>query len=486
MKPNWIKLTGRFTPNCLFYTAEALNTGLKPFSIPVKTIYLAKGERGEVYFQKEKCQEYAQKFIEKARQDPHFVSRFFSEHRQVALQTQQSFRRFVNLKERTNSELSAMFRQHYQLMVKRSRYENSTELVTISAEEELKKKLKEIGAEERFLDLALTTKESYLREEEKELLLILQEIQNNPKLKNKFKENLNQFPEIEKRISQHQQKWFWIRNTWIEHSILKESFFIDELQKLLDDNVGAKEKLSEMREFLEQAKRDKEKTIRELKLDPETINLINLIDDYVHLQDYRKKIRMEEIHYYYSLLEDIGKRNGYSLPEMRFTTVEEAVNLFQEKVDKEIIKERQKFCVQVMVNHKLVLLTGKEAEEVMAEWLGGKEEVQNITEAKGMPAHPGKIKGRAKILLSPHESRKLNPGEILIAENTTPEFIVAMKKAGAIVTERGGVICHAAIVSRELGRPCIVGVNDVTRIFKDNDLVEVDAHKGIIKKAESL
>jgi len=57
-----------------------------------------------------------------------------------------------------------------------------------------------------------------------------------------------------------------------------------------------------------------------------------------------------------------------------------------------------------------------------------------------------------------------------------------MKKAGAIVTDEGGITCHAAIVSRELGIPCVVGTKIVTKVFKDGDLVEVDANKGLVKK----
>jgi pyruvate,water dikinase len=77
-------------------------------------------------------------------------------------------------------------------------------------------------------------------------------------------------------------------------------------------------------------------------------------------------------------------------------------------------------------------------------------------------------------------------GEILIAETTSPELILACKKAAAIVTNQGGMMSHAAIVSRELGIPCVVGTNTATTHIKDGDLVEVDANKGevrIIEKA---
>ena len=76
----------------------------------------------------------------------------------------------------------------------------------------------------------------------------------------------------------------------------------------------------------------------------------------------------------------------------------------------------------------------------------------------------------------------MNKGDILVAPMTSPDFIVAMRKASAIITDSGGMTCHAAIVSRELKIPCIVGTNIATKLLKDKDIVEIDTSKGIIKK----
>ena len=76
---------------------------------------------------------------------------------------------------------------------------------------------------------------------------------------------------------------------------------------------------------------------------------------------------------------------------------------------------------------------------------------------------------------------KMNKGDILVSIATDPDIVPAMKKAAAIVTEQGGVTSHAAIVSRELRIPCVIGTKIATKVLKDNDLVEVDATKGIIK-----
>lgn len=112
------------------------------------------------------------------------------------------------------------------------------------------------------------------------------------------------------------------------------------------------------------------------------------------------------------------------------------------------------------------------------------EEVKDTNIIKGNIASKGFVKGRVKIVTDLSELDKVNKGDILVTPMTTPEFVVAMGKCAAIVTNEGGLTCHAAIVARELGKPCIIGTKNATEILKDNDLVEVDANKGIIKRID--
>ena len=76
----------------------------------------------------------------------------------------------------------------------------------------------------------------------------------------------------------------------------------------------------------------------------------------------------------------------------------------------------------------------------------------------------------------------MNHGDIIVTEMTKPNIITACEKAGAIVTDEGGMLCHAAIVSRELGIPCVVGTKIATKVLKDGDIVEVDAGNGVVRR----
>lgn len=100
---------------------------------------------------------------------------------------------------------------------------------------------------------------------------------------------------------------------------------------------------------------------------------------------------------------------------------------------------------------------------------------------KGIPASEGITKGKAKILISHKDNKKMSKGNILIAPLTNPQYTPAILVASAIVTEVGGILSHAAIVSREIGIPCVVGVKGITKLIKDNQIVEVNGKDGYIK-----
>lgn len=114
--------------------------------------------------------------------------------------------------------------------------------------------------------------------------------------------------------------------------------------------------------------------------------------------------------------------------------------------------------------------------------------VQEKVVVKGTVASPGKVQGRARIIRPAtglEDCKKVQQGDILIAVSTKPDYLVAMEQAAAFVTDEGGITSHAAIVSREMRKPCIVNTKEATSVFKDGDLVEVDAEKGTVKKLQA-
>lgn len=98
----------------------------------------------------------------------------------------------------------------------------------------------------------------------------------------------------------------------------------------------------------------------------------------------------------------------------------------------------------------------------------------------GTCASPGIARGKVRIVKNPNKI-KFKKGEMLVCQITTVDYIPLMKKSAGIITEQGNLLSHSAIVSRELKKPCLVGVKNATKKFKNGNLIEINANKGLIK-----
>ncbi len=189
-----------------------------------------------------------------------------------------------------------------------------------------------------------------------------------------------------------------------------------------------------------------------------------------------------------SLFEEIAKRIEIPLQELfdayRFEDVEQAL-VHGKKLDGEEVSRRKDFYTFYKFGGKEYFFTGEDAEKAVRDVLG---EQLSSTELKGTPANPGYVQGKVRIVSAQGLSelqealRSFQEGEVLITTMTQPNMIFLMKKACAIVTDQGGMTSHAAVVSRELGIPCVVGTQFATRTFKNGDLIIVDANNGIVRK----
>lgn len=100
----------------------------------------------------------------------------------------------------------------------------------------------------------------------------------------------------------------------------------------------------------------------------------------------------------------------------------------------------------------------------------------------GLAAAGGRVAGRVRVLADPADGAMLERGEVLVAPMTTPDWVPTLRRAAAIVTDGGGMTCHAAIVARELGVPCIVGARNATTVLRDGELVTIDGGQGLVRE----
>ncbi len=104
---------------------------------------------------------------------------------------------------------------------------------------------------------------------------------------------------------------------------------------------------------------------------------------------------------------------------------------------------------------------------------------------RGLGASPGRATGRARVIASPAEGAALQEGEVLVATMTSPDWVPLLQRAAALVTDGGGMTCHGAIVSRELGVPCVVGTRRGTELLRDGELVTVDGTRGVVCEGDA-
>lgn len=109
---------------------------------------------------------------------------------------------------------------------------------------------------------------------------------------------------------------------------------------------------------------------------------------------------------------------------------------------------------------------------------------EKISELKGQIAYKGIVKGKVKVILTQEDLSKMNKSDVLVTSMTTPELVKGMLKASAFITDEGGITCHAAIIAREMSKPCIIGTKKATKVLKDGMIVEVDADNGIVRIIE--
>jgi len=286
--------------------------------------------------------------------------------------------------------------------------------------------------------------------------------------------------EYYKEIKAHYEKYFYINHMWVGKTFTFEHY-LKEVVKLIGTHANIKQMLADVQAEAELAKEKRKKVLKEIKIEKKWIILFDAFGDFMVTKISRRFAQIYAMYKMEFILSEIAKRFELKLLDVRFllpSEVKEA--LVNGNINKEILKERSEFCVYYAQKGVDVVYTGQKARELAES--AKKIEIGEVNEIKGQVACLGKATGHVKIIIRPSDMAKMQQGDILVSIATDPDIVPAMKKAAAIVTEQGGVTSHAAIVSREMGTPCVIGTKIATKVFKDGDLVEVDAVKGIVKK----
>jgi len=219
----------------------------------------------------------------------------------------------------------------------------------------------------------------------------------------------------------------------------------------------------------------------EFNFSPEELQVIQLLKEFVWFRNYRTEKFFEAFFFLEPLWKNLSLSYGLEERDLFYYMADEVSRLFThgDKVPAEELEIRKQGSALLLDDNHFFLLTGdmlKQKEVAMQ-----KSDEFSSREIKGMVVCRGECQGPVSIVHSDGELDKVNDGDILVTGMTTPDYLPALRKAAAFVTDEGGVTCHAAIVARELKKPCIVGTKHATQILKDGEMVEVDANTGIVR-----
>ncbi len=380
-------------------------------------------------------------------------------------------------KKLSNNELVGVFNRFYEV----SKYPllgyyvvyDCTSLLPKLVRKDIKEKfpaLSEREIEKKLQTLSTAGIASVVKKEKLEFL------KNLGKIQKIFKKTKNWSDEkIKSIIFDH---WYKFGGCSFTHS--GDYSTIDYFEKKFKKNIKL-ELQKEIDNIKSEEKADAEIIKKELNFFKKEKEVLKHIGWLRTMMDYRNREAEYWHNHFFHLwpfFEEISGRLNLVLNEFWYLSMGEIIDGLQGKINpKKIVREREKkgFTIK-QIGNEIKVWTGVNKEDLH------EKQVKKQSIFSGTAAFSGKNEGKVKVIFDPFSDiKKFKKGDILVAPMTTPEYIQLIKKAGAIITDEGGLLCHAAIVAREFKKPCIIGTKIATRVLKDGDLVEVDANKGVVK-----
>ena len=339
------------------------------------------------------------------------------------------------------------------------------ECVDPFSEEELPKfqaryRLQNQTAQNYFASLATPTRRSFLTQEKIDFLkLCLGEI----------------------TAGQYCRNYYWINTNYRESMDFSRQLLRQKIKRELSNTGRSKIKTAIKKTI--QAENNlisqKRKIITKLRLTSADKTLFKLLALFGQSIDIRKESMLRQTYSRDKLAQEISRRLSLDINIVRAMRDEEAIKILKGgKIDLEKIRSRNKIYAVYYTPRGETEFYGQAALAIYNTWLKTIKSAQ----VKGIVASAPvkKLTGKVSVVMDVNREN-FQSGTILVTSMTRPEFMPLMRRAKAVITDEGGITCHAAIVSRELGIPCIIGTKNATQMLKNGDKIELDLQSGIIK-----
>jgi phosphohistidine swiveling domain-containing protein len=468
-----------------------------------KIIFIFRKGDVDLCYQEKRIRKLAEKICQKTIDNPDWGEK---SNQEVRLRSNHFFmvgRRILktDFKKLPTQELNKFYQEYYQANIKMhtsSWYGNLADydsIFGIYLNDYLRKKLQKSKINQPlsqiFYNLTLSEELSYAQKQEIDLERLLTKIKQRPRL-NQFLKNktsgemTKKLPEKDQEINNyldsHIQKYSWLPYQ-CEGPGWDKRYFLKEIREKLRENINPKLIIQEIENKPKKILERKKIIIKKLNINQKHQKLLKIFTDIVFLRGYRKDSISLGCYARDHLLRELAQRLKIKLKYFRYIypwEMEKAV--LERDFSLSLLKKRFQYHVYFYhENKKVNILVGSKARDFIKKLSWQKRKINKKAELKGTSASPGKAEGRVTIVNITKDMRKMKQGNILVSEATSPDLMPAIKKAQAIVTNVGGITCHAAIISRELNIPCVIGTKIATKVLKDGDLIEVDADEGMVK-----
>jgi phosphohistidine swiveling domain-containing protein len=353
--------------------------------------------------------------------------------------------------------------------------------ITEQLEKIMKRKMGNIYTKSSFIEaynlLTQPPSSTYLAKERLLILELAQEVNEDH-----FKLEDVAFDRQAARIA---DAYWWTGLSWARG----EARSIEDIRKTVKGIIFEKKDLNKEIGSL----RSYEKTVREKRLEmvqkydlkkhPAFMEMLNIFDVLADYHDYRKEVQVKANYWQYRFNDAVSKQYGVPSKLLCWAWPHELEQLLKTgKIDEKELNARSARYLYLNENGKVRSCSGREASRVHEEKLGKTDE--ETRDLQGIGVSRGKVSGEAFVAITAKSANGILPGQILVTGMTTPDFVLAMRKAAAVVTDEGGITCHAAIISRELGVPCIVGTKFATKTVITGDIIEVAADHNVVRIIE--
>ena len=398
----------------------------------------------------------------------------------------------LNLSDYSNKQLWDLYEEHYNLHTKLYTYgwyPVQVDLLFNNFTKKLKRYLMKVckdeeEAEHFFIVLTTPSEKTIIAEEREAFFKLYKKFESIihkfalTKKKNVFTE------EFIKSIKKFRDEWGHLGYIYAGNNgadLFSVDHYLEELVTINNSEKTVDEMLNIELDRLEKADFERNTFFKSKKTPALYKRLFMLARNYALSKLIRRDAQLYTLYQlHHTLLDEITRRLKLKRVHIQFMLLNEVYDaLMEHKINRNILDRRIRSCVYFVNKEGEFIYVDKKASELKSQI---KEETNfDGEEFTGQVAQLGYAKGFVKIVIRASDMDKMNKGDILVSIATDPDIVPAMSKAAAIITDQGGITSHAAIVSREMGIPCVIGTKLGSKILKDNDFIEVDANKGIIR-----